>query len=89
MKWLSWIPGAMKLLGSLAPFIRGLIESFETPGFGPEKKQKVLDSVKETLEKLGVPGVIETFVLWVADWLTDRIVDHLNESGYFEHQPAE
>jgi len=86
MKLLSWIPGTLKLLGALAPFIRGLIESFETPGMGPEKKQMVLDAVKESLEKLEVPGVIETFVMWFADWLVDKIVDVLNKSGHFNHE---
>jgi len=86
MKLLSWVPGTLKLLGALAPFIRGLIESFETPGFGEDKKKAVLDAVKESLTKLEIPGVIETFIMWFADWLTDRIVDHLNKSGQFDHE---
>jgi len=84
MKWFSWVPDALKFMGSMAPMIRGLIEAFETPGFGPGKKQQVLDAVKETLQELKVPGVIETFIMWFASWLIDRIVGHLNDSGYFK-----
>jgi len=71
-------------MGALAPFIRGLVEAFETPGFGPEKKEAVLGSVKETLTELKVPGVIETFILWMSGWLIDRIVKQLNDAGYFK-----
>ena len=84
MKWLSWIPDALKLMGSLAPMIRGLIEAFETPGFGPEKKQKVLEAIETTLTELEVPSVIKTFILWMSGWLIDRIVKQLNEAGYFK-----
>lgn len=85
MKMLSWIPDALKLLGALAPFIRGLIESFESPGLGPEKKQMVLEAVKESLDRLEIPAVVQTFIMWFADWLIDRIVEQLNKSGVFKH----
>ena len=88
MKFLSWVSGAFKLLACLAPFIRGLIEAFETPGFGSEKKAQVMAAVKESLDKLEVPSVVQAFIMWIADLLVDRIVGHLNEAGTFEHQEA-
>jgi len=91
MKWLKWIKVAFQIIGALAPVVRGLVEAMELPGNGELKKQKVMEGITETVDKLikesglAVPGFIRTFILWCAGMIVDKVVDVKNESGEFEH----
>ena len=71
---LKWIPAAFKLIGSLVPLVKGLIEGHEVPGHGAEKKKAVLAAVGSVLDNLETPESIKKFSLWVISFVIDSIV---------------
>jgi len=71
---LKWIPAAFKLIGSLVPLVKGLIEGHEVPGHGAEKKAAVLAAVGSVLDNLETPETIKKFTLWVIGFVIDSIV---------------
>ena len=86
MKWFKYITEAIAAIRIAVPLIRTLVEQFETPGFGPEKLQKVLEATKAAL--LGF-GVRETIVEWVmagATGIINAIVALKNIVGEFTHK---
>ena len=71
---LKWIPAAFKLIGSVVPMVKGLIEGHEVPGHGAEKKAAVLAAVGTVLDNLETPEKIKKFTLWVIGFVIDSIV---------------
>jgi len=71
---IRWIPDAFKLIGSLVPMVKGLIEGHEVPGHGAEKKAAVLAAVGSVLDNLETPESIKKFSLWVISFVIDSIV---------------
>lgn len=91
LEYLKWLPNALKLIGALIPLVKGLVEGFETPGHGEEKKQAVLEAVEKVIDQAGAPEGIKTFALWVVGFVIDAIVAIKNAVGEFKRsvEPAE
>ena len=82
---LKWIPAAFKLIGSLVPLVKGLIEGHEVPGHGAEKKAAVLAAVGSVLDNLETPETIKKFTLWVIGFVIDSIVAIKHAAEEFLH----
>ena len=89
MKWLTYGWMGLKALLATIPLVTTLIQTFETPGFGAEKKEKVLAALGIALEKLGITGRIKTLAVDFADWLIDSVVYIKNLSGEFKHEETQ
>lgn len=81
------------ILPPLCTAIVNLINQFETPGHGPEKKQAVLDVIGELFQGfesvvIDTPLVKED-VLNLASRLIDLIVAFYNTIGKFKHGSPE
>jgi len=77
-----------KILGILAgiiPLILTLIKEFETPGFGPEKKKVILDSIALLYDQLGITYITKEKLLGVAGSFIDIAVAFFNVVGWFKH----
>ncbi len=70
--------------------VKKLVEEFEVPGYGPEKKQAVLDAVAALydLGKDWIPMDKES-VLKLASAFVDIIVTFYNITGVFKHSSKE
>ena len=82
---LRWIPDAFKLIGSLVPLVKGLIEGHEVAGHGAEKKAAVLAAVGTVLDNLETPEKIKKFTLWVIGFVIDSIVAIKHAAEEFLH----
>ena len=82
----------LKLLGFLAgviPIILNLISEFEVPGFGPEKKKAILDSVAlfyDTVNNIFPLPITKEKLLSVAGNFIDIAVTFFNLIGIFKHK---
>jgi len=79
----------MKILGILAgiiPLVLTLIKEFETPGFGAEKKQVILDSVALLYDQLGVTMITKEKLLGLVGNFVDIAVAFFNVVGWFRHE---
>ena len=77
----------MKILGVLAgiiPLVLTLIKEFETPGFGAEKKQVILDSVELLYDQLGVTMITKEKLLGLVGNFVDIAVAFFNVVGWFK-----
>jgi len=86
---LKWLPSGFKFVGAMIPLVKGLIEGFETPGHGEEKKQAVLTALGKIIDEAGAPESVRKFALWAADWIIDAIVSIKNAVGEFMHREPE
>jgi len=73
------------VLGGLIPIILTLIKEFETPGFGAEKKQAVLNAVELVYDKLGITVISKDKLLGIAGGFIDIAVGFFNLVGWFKH----
>ena len=74
------------VLGALVPLILTLIKQFETPGFGAEKKQVILDIVVGIFDNLEITFITKEKLLSVAGNLIDIAVSFFNIVGWFKHE---
>lgn len=82
----------LKLLGFLAgivPLILNLIKELEVPGFGPEKKKVILDSVAlfyDTVSNVFPLPIAKEKLLSAAGNFIDIAVAFFNLVGIFKHK---
>ncbi|MCK4446877.1 MAG: hypothetical protein KAW56_07330 [Candidatus Marinimicrobia bacterium] len=82
----------LKLLGFLAgivPLILNLIKELEVPGFGPEKKKVILDSVAlfyDTVSGVFPLPITKEKLLSAAGNFIDIAVAFFNLVGIFKHK---
>lgn len=75
MKYLLYIP-------ALIGIIKEAIEAVETPGYGAEKKQAVLDVVRAVLVALSIPDIEK--LMGVSGIIIDILVNVYNLVGKFK-----
>ena len=73
------------LLVGLIPVVITLIKQFETPGFGAEKKQAVLDAVGVLYDNLGITAISKEKLLSIVGSLCDIVVGLFNIIGWFKN----
>ena len=73
------------LLTVLIPLVLTLIKQFETPGFGPEKKQAVLDAISLIYDQLNITVIAKEKLLAIVGNLIDVAVALFNLIGWFKH----
>ncbi|MBE3574620.1 MAG: hypothetical protein IMW99_04060 [Firmicutes bacterium] len=86
MNWLKYVTAMVALLVA----IKQLVVEFEHPGFGPEKKKAVLDTLAvfyDTAKEFMDLPVTKEQVLAAADKLIDIVVGFYNLVGIFQHSP--
>jgi len=72
------------VVGGLIPIILSLIKEFETPGFGAEKKQAVLDAVEAIYDGLNITIITKAKLLGIAGSVIDIAVAFFNVIGWFK-----
>jgi len=78
----------LSLIGGIIPIILTLIKEFETPGFGAEKKQAVLDAIALLYDKLAEVNplpITKERLLGIAGNFIDMVVAFFNLVGIFKH----
>jgi hypothetical protein len=73
------------LLTGLLPFVIVLIQQFETPGFGTEKKQVILDAIGSIHDQLGITVISKEKLLSIVGSFIDIAVAFFNLVGIFKH----
>ena len=73
------------VLGGLIPIILTLIKEFETPGFGAEKKQVILDAIELLYDQLNITAISKEKLLGLAGSFIDIAVAFFNVIGWFKH----
>jgi len=73
------------LFAGIIPLILTLIKQFETPGFGPEKKQAVLDIIEAFYDNLNITSIEKEKVLGISETIIDIAVKFFNLIGWFKH----
>ena len=73
------------VLGGIIPIILALIKEFETPGFGKEKKQVILDSIGLLYDNLKITAITKEKLLGLAGSFIDIAVAFFNVVGWFKH----
>ena len=73
------------LITGLLPLILTLIEQFETPGFGAEKRQAVLDVIGAIHTQLNITVIAKEKLLSIAGSIIDIAVSFFNLIGIFKH----
>ena len=82
----------LKLLGFLAgivPLILNLVKELEVPGFGPEKRKAILDSVAlfyDTVNNIFPLPITKEKLISVAGSFIDIVVAFFNLVGIFKHK---
>ncbi len=87
---LDWIKYVSAMLAVLS-LVKRLVEEFEVPGYGPEKKKAVLDAVGvlyDTADAVVDLPISKEKVLQVADNLIEILVKFYNVVGMFTHGQA-
>jgi len=74
------------ILGAIIPLIITLIKQFETPGFGAEKKQVILDIVEGIYDNLEITFISKEKLLGIAGNFIDIAVAFFNVVGWFKHE---
>ena len=72
------------ILGALIPLVLNLIKQFETPGFGAEKKQVILDSVTAIYDNLEITFITKEKLLGIVSNFIDIAVGFFNAVGWFK-----
>jgi len=72
------------LLVGLIPVVVTLIKQLETPEFGAEKKQAVLDAVGLLYDNLSVTAISKEKLLGLVGGLCDIVVGLFNLVGWFK-----
>ncbi len=75
----------ISLFTGLLPLVIVLIQQFETPGFGAEKKKAILDVVEKLYDQLGISVISKEKVLGVCGAVIDIAVAFFNAIGWFKH----
>ena len=73
------------VLGVIIPLILNLIKQFETPGFGAEKKQVILDTIAAIYDNLEITTFSKEKLLGIAGSFIDIAVAFFNVVGWFKH----
>jgi hypothetical protein len=68
----------------MIPIIFSLVNAFEVPGWGPEKKQVVLEAVGAFYDQLKITAIARDKLLAIAGGLIDLIVTFYNLVGWFK-----
>ena len=74
------------ILGVIIPLILELVKQFETPGFGKEKKQIILDTIASIYDNLEITFVSKEKLLDIAGNFIDIAVAFFNVVGWFKHR---
>ena len=74
------------LLVGLIPVVITLINQVETPGFGAEKKQAVLDAIGLFYDNLGITAISKEKLLGIVGGLCDVFVGLFNIVGWFKKE---
>jgi len=72
------------VIGGIIPIILTLIKEFETPGFGAEKKQVILDSIELLYDQLEITAITKEKLLGLAGSFIDIAVAFFNVIGWFK-----
>ena len=72
------------IVGGIIPVILSLIKEFETPGFGAEKKQVILDAIELLYDKLEITAITKEKLLGLAGSFIDIAVAFFNVVGWFK-----
>ena len=72
------------VLGALVPLILTLIKQFETPGFGAEKKQVILDAIGSIYDSVEITFISKVKLLGIAGNFIDIAVAFFNVVGWFK-----
>ena len=67
------------------PLVITLTQTFETPGFGAEKKKAILDIIAIIYDNLGIAVISKEKVLGIAGAAIDIAVAFFNAIGWFKH----
>ena len=73
------------ILMGVIPIVLTLIKEFEIPGFGPEKKKAILDSISLFYDKLGITAIAKDKLLGIVGGFIDIAVALFNLVGWFKH----
>ena len=83
---MSKILELLAVISGIIPVVLTLIKQFETPGFGAEKKQAVLDAVGVIYDSLNLTTITKEKVLGVAGSIIDVAVAFYNIVGWFKKE---
>ena len=72
------------VIGGIIPIILTLIKEFETPGFGAEKKQIILDAIELLYDSLEITAIAKDKLLGLAGSFIDIAVAFFNVVGWFK-----
>ena len=75
----------LQILLSVVPLVLTLIQSFETPGFGKEKKQVILDVISSFYDQLQITVITKEKLLGIVGSFIDIAVGFFNVVGWFKH----
>ena len=75
----------LQMLLSVVPIVLTLMQSFETPGFGKEKKQVILDAIGLFYDKLEITVITKEKLLGIVGSFIDIAVGFFNVVGWFKH----
>lgn len=89
LKWLTYIPEVIAAISIGIPMLRTLVEQFETPGFGPEKKTAVLEALRKGLAGFKIRESIIDMLVSGAGGIIDTVVFFKNLIGEFVHKNEE
>ena len=81
---MSKILELLGIIGGIIPIILTLIKEFETPGFGAEKKQVILDSIELLYDQLEITAITKEKLLGLAGSFIDIVVAFFNIVGWFK-----
>jgi len=74
----------LAMISGIIPVVLTLIKQFETPGFGAEKKQAVLDAVGVIYDSLNITVMSKEKVLGIVGSFIDIAVGFFNAVGWFK-----
>jgi hypothetical protein len=80
---IAQITGIIAIVSTLISVIRETIEAVETPGFGAEKKQAVLDVIGAILDGFPALPVARDTIMGIAGTIIDVLVNIYNVAGKF------
>ena len=74
----------LQVIGGLIPVVLALVNQFEVPGFGAEKKKVVLEAVGKFYDSLEITIFTREKVLGIAGGFIDVAVAFYNIVGWFK-----
>ena len=81
----------LSFLVGVIPLVLNLIKEIEVPGWGPEKKQVILDSVAlfyDTISEIFPLPITKETVLSLVGSFIDIVVAFFNLIGFFKKTPV-